>query len=155
MKRGIQLEIPNEWGSHLGEVLEPFKISHFDWYIGGEETYQDIEGGKVEPLFHGEIYGMKGQDLSDILKSNLYYIIFANLKAYPQGVSIKDVLTYEEFLNSQCHLVVLVVDSSYVTIYCKDIVMLNHLYQNAIEKGFENVEYVTNENDTRTRLSVW
>lgn len=155
MKRGIQLEIPNEWGCHLGEVLKPFNISHFDWYIGGEEAYQDTDGGKMEPLFQGVIYGMKGQDLSKILKSNVYYIIFANFKAYPLGESIEDVLTYEEFLNSQCQLVVLVVDSSYVTIYCKDTEILNCLYQNAIEKGFENVEYITNENDTRTRLSVW
>lgn len=37
MNRGVQFEIPNEWGSHLGEELEPFNISQFDWYIGGEE----------------------------------------------------------------------------------------------------------------------
>ncbi|MBD2864033.1 DUF2691 family protein [Paenibacillus oceani] len=155
MKRGIQLEIPNEWGSHLGEVLEPFNISHFDWYIGGEEAYQYTEGDDFKPLFQGEIYGMKGQDLSEILKSTRYYIIFANFKAYPRGESIEDVLTYEEFLKSQCQLVLIVIDSSYLTVYCKDNKMLDDLYLNAIRKGFEKVEYITDENDFRTRLSVW
>ncbi|TMV43302.1 DUF2691 family protein [Paenibacillus mesophilus] len=117
MKRGIQLEIPNEWGSHLGEVLEPFNISHFDWYIGGEEAYQDT--------------------------------------AYPKDESIEDVLTYEEFLKSQCQLVLIVIDSSYLTVYCKDNKMIDDLYLNAIRKGFEKVEYITDENDFRTRLSVW
>ncbi|WP_407944607.1 DUF2691 family protein [Paenibacillus swuensis] len=92
MKRGIQLEIQNEWGNYLGDVLLPFNISQFDWYIGGEEAYQDTGGS--EPLFQGEIYGMKGQDLSEILNSSNYYIIFANFKAFPKGESIEDVLTF-------------------------------------------------------------
>jgi hypothetical protein len=33
--------------------------------------------------------------------------------------------------------------------------MLDDLYLNAITKGFENVEYITEENGFRTRLSVW
>ncbi|MGE7613306.1 DUF2691 family protein [Paenibacillus sp. NPDC101420] len=155
MNRGVQFEIPNEWGSHLGEVLEPFNISQFDWYIGGEEAYQDTGEGKIEPMFHGEIYGMKGQDLSETLKSRVYYIIFANFKAYLKGEIIKDVLTYEEFLNSQCQLVLLLVDSLYVTIYCKDEKIINDLYLNGVRKGYENVEYITDENDFRTSLSVW
>ncbi|MCM3630407.1 DUF2691 family protein [Paenibacillus glycanilyticus] len=156
MKRGIQLEIPNEWGRHLGEVLEPINISNFDWYIGGEEAYQKTGEGEFEPLFQGEIYGMKGQELSEILKSSSeYYIIFANFKAYPQGESIQNVLTYEEFLNSQCQLVLLVFDSSYVALYCKDNNMIDDLYLNATRIGFKNVEYITNENDFRTKLSVW
>lgn len=155
MKRGIQLEIPNEWGTHLGTVLEPFKISHFDWYIGGEEAYQETGEGNFQPMFQGEIYGMKGQDLNDILKSSRYYIIFANFKAYPKGESIEDVPTYEEFLKSQCQLALLVIDSSYVTVYCKDNKLLDELYLNALRNGFEKVEYITNENDFRTRLSVW
>ncbi|WP_407944606.1 DUF2691 family protein [Paenibacillus swuensis] len=52
-------------------------------------------------------------------------------------------------------MVLLVVDSSYVTVYCKDNKILDDLYLNAIDKGFENVEYITDENDFRTRLSVW
>ncbi|MNG14721.1 hypothetical protein D3C84_984960 [compost metagenome] len=98
---------------------------------------------------------MKGQDLSEILKSCRYYVIFANLKAYPKGERIEDVLTYEAFLKSQCHLVLIVIDSSYLTVYCKDSKMLEDLYLNAINKGFEKVEYITDENDFRTRLSVW
>ena len=154
MKRGIQFEVPNEWGSHLGEALKPFNISNFDWYNGGEEAYRLTEG-VMEPLFHGEMYGMKGEDLSEILQSTFSYIIFADFKAYPQGESTKDVLTYEEFLNSQCQLIVLVVDSSYVAVYCKDTEMLNLIYQNAVEKRYEKVKYITNENDTRTKLSAW
>lgn len=155
MKRGIQLQIPNEWGNHLGSVLEPFNINHFDWYIGGEEAYQDTGGGNFDPMFQGEIYGMKGQVLSDILKSGRYYIIFANFKAYPTGTNIGDVLTYEDFLKSQCQLALIVIDSSYVTVYCKDNNMIDDLYMNAIRKGFQKVEYISDENDFRTRLSVW
>ncbi|NUU59907.1 DUF2691 family protein [Paenibacillus agri] len=62
---------------------------------------------------------MNGQDLSKTLKSRVYYIIFANFKAYLKGEIIND------------------------------------LYLNGVRKGYENVEYTTDENDVRTRLSVW
>ncbi|WP_374705839.1 DUF2691 family protein [Paenibacillus sp. J45TS6] len=29
------------------------------------------------------------------------------------------------------------------------------IYQNAVEKRYEKVKYITNENDTRTKLSAW
>lgn len=77
------------------------------------------------------------------------------LKAFPKGKSIEEVLTYEEFLNCQCQFVLLVIDSSYVAVYCKDNETLDDLYLNAVRKGFENVKYITNENDFRTKLSVW
>jgi ribosomal protein S16 len=85
----------------------------------------------------------------------MYYIIFADLKAYPKGKMVSDIGTYEDFLNSDCQLVVLVVDCTYVTIYSKDKEMLEWLYYRAKVNKFENVQYITKENDSRTRLSVW
>lgn len=39
MNRGISFEIPNSYGSHLGEILKPIDITTFSWFIGGEESY--------------------------------------------------------------------------------------------------------------------
>ena len=155
MKRGISFEIPNEYGSFLGDILKPFETASFNWYIGGEESYFVNDGTLGELLLPEEVYGMDGVIFKGIIENNEYYLIFANVKAYPKEKNVIDIKTYEEFLNSDCQLVLLNVDSTYVTIYCKDKDILESLYHNAKLNSYENVQFVTDENDGRTRLSVW
>jgi hypothetical protein len=155
MKRGISFEIPNEYGSFLGEILKPFDMTAFNWYIGGEESYFLHDGTLGEPLFPEEVYGMDGVLLKGILENNEYYVIFANLKAFPKEKNVIDIDTYEGFFNSDCQFVLLVVDSIYVTIYCKDKDILESLYHNAKINGYDDVQFIAEENDGRTRLSVW
>ncbi|HDR7244788.1 TPA: DUF2691 family protein, partial [Bacillus mobilis] len=76
-----------------------------------------------------------------------------DLKAYPKGEVLEEIETYEEFKESKCELVLLVADCTYVTIYAKDQKAIELMYENARNQGFY-VEYVTDENDGRTRLSV-
>lgn len=154
MKRGISLEIPNEYGSILGDILKPFDTTSFNWYIGGEESYFVNDGTLGEPLFPEGVHGMDGVIFKGIIENYEYYLIFANVKAYPKEKSVKDIKTYAEFINSDCQLVLLIVDSTYVTIYCKDKDLIESLYHNAKLIGYENVHFVTDENDARTRLSV-
>ncbi|MFO1443908.1 DUF2691 family protein [Bacillus sp. Bva_UNVM-123] len=155
MKRGICFEIPNKYGSFLGEILKPYEITEFIWRSGGEESYlvEDDELGEL--LFPDEVNWMNGLILKDLLEGNKYYLIFVDLKAYSKGKNPADIESYEDFLNSDCQLVLLVVDSTYVTIYCKDRVKLESLYHNAKIKGFDNIRYITDKNDARTKLSVW
>jgi hypothetical protein len=116
---------------------------------------EDGHLGDRDPLFPEDINVIDGGLLEGTLKSNKYYVIFADLKAYPKDKNISDIDSYEEFLNSDCQLVLLVVDCSYITIYCKDKEKLESIYQNAKIKEFDDVQYITDENDTRTGLSVW
>lgn len=113
------------------------------------------DGQLGEFLFPEEINVLDGTLLKRILEDNQYYLIFADLKAFPKGKNVSDIERYEEFLNSDCQLVLLIVDSTYTTIYCKDKAILGCLFQNAKDLGFNNVEHITDENDGRTRLSVW
>lgn len=155
MKRGISFEIPNKFGSFLGEILRPINISSYNWYIGGEESYFAINGELDEPLFPEMICGMNGEELKKIIENNTYYLIFANLNAFPIGKSATELTTYEEYIESECILSLLVIDSSYVSIYCKDPDLIEDLYKNALNKNFEKLKFVTDENNTRTKLSVW
>ncbi|KZZ85755.1 DUF2691 family protein [Bacillus sp. SJS] len=155
MKRGISFEIPNDYGKYLWDGLMSIDITEFDWTSGGEESYL-VKGDELqEPLFPDEVRGMDGFLLRELLEENKYYLIFVNLQAFPKGESSLRVETYEEFVNSNCQLLLLVVDSIHVEIYCKDNIRLESLYQNAKLRCFNNLQYITDKNDIRTRLSVW
>ncbi|KAB2443906.1 DUF2691 family protein [Bacillus luti] len=153
MKRGIFVEIPNEYDNLLWKVLKPIHISSFDWWVGSEESYMVARGGLDEALFPEEPSVMEGSDLNRLFKDNVYYLIFADLKAYSKGEEAIDIETYEEFKESKCEVAVLVVDAQYIQIYAKEQKAIELMYENAHDLGFY-VEYVTDENDGRTRLSV-
>lgn len=135
-------------------MLKPIDTTVFSWRIGNSESYIVVDDELDEELFSEDKKAIEGAELKKLLENNKYYIIFADLQAYPKD-DFSDIETYEDFIKSQCELVLLVVDSCYVTIYCKNKETIELLYKNATECGFKNVEYITDENDTRTRLSAW
>lgn len=155
MNRGIRFEIPNAYGRFLGEILKPMEVSNFDWFIGEEESYFVVDDTLGDSLFPDMIMGMNGEELQKIIDNNEYYLIFANLKAFPKGTQVTDVITYEDYVKSECQMVLLVIDSTYVSVYCKDLEKVEGLYNHISRQGFESLEYLTDENDTRTILSVW
>lgn len=154
MKRGIFVDIPNKYDNLLWKVLKPIDISSYNWWVGSEESYLVARDGLDEALFPEEPSIVEGSDLKTLFKDNIYYVIFADLKAYSKGEEVVAIETYEEFKESKCELVLLVADCTYVTIYAKDQKAIELMYENARNQGFY-VEYVTDENDGRTRLSVW
>ncbi|MFB5253511.1 DUF2691 family protein [Bacillus mycoides] len=154
MKRGITVDIPNEYDNLLWKVLKPIDITSFDWRVENEESYFILPDGLGPELFSEDNKVMSGLELKKLIKDNIYYLIFADLKAYQKGEVLEEVETYEEFKESKCEVVVLVADGDYIQIYAKNQKAIELMYENALNQGFY-VEYVTDENDGRTRLSVW
>ncbi|HHT7152959.1 hypothetical protein BK718_06990 [Bacillus thuringiensis serovar andalousiensis] len=154
MKRGIFVDIPNEYSNVLWKVLNPIDITEFDWRVRDEESYLIARGELDEALFPEEPSVVEGLALKKLVKDNIYYLIFADLKAYPKGEKTIDIETFEEFKESKCEVVVLVADGEYIQIYAKNQEEIEMMYENAVNQGFY-VEYITDENDGRTRLSVW
>lgn len=154
MKRGITVDILDGYDNLLWKVLKPIDITVFDWRVRDEESYLIARGELDEALFPEEPSVVEGLALKKLVKDNIYYLIFADLKAYPKGEIVIDIETYEEFKESKCEVVVLAVDAQYIQIYAKDQKSIELMYDNAVNQGFY-VEYITDENDGRTRLSVW
>ncbi|MCY7756853.1 DUF2691 family protein [Bacillus inaquosorum] len=97
---------------------------------------------------------VEGAVFANHLKTNQYYTIFVELQAYPFGQAVNLVQTYEEFVDSDCELVLLLADSSYVSIYCKDRNVIEKLFINALKNDSEEVQLITDDNDTRTGLTI-
>jgi hypothetical protein len=151
VKRGISFRTPNEQGSLIYEVMKSVDFSLYNWHIGGDEVYVIDEGEISESLFNQQI--LDGSDLIEIIRNNIYSVIFIELKAFAKNTTITEIASYENFMDSECEIVMLVADCNYVDIYCKDTQLIENLLINAKMHGYENIEYI-DENDTRTSMYV-
>lgn len=61
---------------------------------------------------------------------------------------------YEDFLSSKCQLVLIMYDRQYTELYCKDAQMSRLFFENAVQRGFGEVMYITDENDGRTEVQT-
>jgi len=152
--RGISFELPNDYGSFLKDILQPINVQAFNWHIDNVEAFASRNGSHMNELFPLNREQLTGSELKEVIETEQAYVIFAELRAF-QGPVTSYPETYEEFAESDCQLVLLIVDTIYTTIYCKDQQMLHALYENARSFGFHDLEYLNEQNDSRTRLSVW
>ncbi|TCI33508.1 MULTISPECIES: DUF2691 family protein [unclassified Exiguobacterium] len=153
MRRGVSFKIPNNYGTYLLEILKPIELSRYMWFILGEESYTVRDDELSELLFH-EPTVMDGEAFGDLISQDQHYLIFLNLKAFPAG-PVTDVETYEAFLDSPCEFALLIVDSTFVDIYCKNQRMIESFYDHALSCEFKEVAYLTDANDMRTTLTIW
>ena len=149
--RGVSFEIPNEYGKQLFDILKEVDVSRWEWQIGDGEAYI-IENDPLGKELFGTITNLTGKELMKLISINEYYLIFADLKAYMNVESELKVESYEEFLKSDCQFVLLLVDSSYVTIYSKSKSTIQSLYDQAVAAKYKEIEYITDDNDERTTL---
>ncbi|MGC7870989.1 DUF2691 family protein [Desulfosporosinus sp. SYSU MS00001] len=146
--RGIGFTVSN--GENiLRTIFTGVACEKYWWNITEEEIYDKMD----KPLF-AENY-INGKTFVDTISNQNHHVIFANIKAYPPNTSPTELETYEDFIKSDCQLNLLCVDVIYYEIYSKDDFVIETIRSNASKNGFHNVEYITEENDGRTRFSVW
>ncbi len=152
--KGISFELPNGYGSYLKDIFQPINVLDFDWDITNIEAYASSDSSHVNDLFPPNKEHIQGSKLQEIIETKQAYLIFVELRAF-QGPITSHPKTYKEFMASDCQLILLLADSIYTTIYCKDQQMLHSLYENARNLGFQKLVYLSEQNDSRNRLSVW
>ncbi|MFS0836596.1 DUF2691 family protein [Paenibacillus sp. 1P03SA] len=155
MKRGVSFLLPNLYGTPLADLLSPVDLSAYHWLVDGVESYiieEDTLGG---PLFPNSIETMDGGRFKERIGTGRHYLIFVDIKAFPAGSTVREIKDYGQFTNSGCELALIIVDSVYAALYCKDQELLARLKENADRQGYENIAYITDDNDFRTRLTAF
>ena len=141
---GVSFTIPNEYGKYLSELLEPIPVNEYQWLITNDEIHI-VENSKFtnEFLFREEDRIMAGERLHNAAQNNTYYLIFATLMAFSIDGIVKLIRTYKEFLESDCQIAISVYDCCYVMLWCKNTQLTLKLYNYAITKGWEDVEFIS------------
>jgi hypothetical protein len=143
---GVWFEIPNAYGNYLSDILEPIPFNCYQWAVDDDEIHmlKDNEFTN-EFLFNDEDRIISGEKLYDSSKNNTYYMIFITLRAFRKDGIIKSVSNYKEFLESDCQIILAVFDCSEVMFWCKDSQLVSKMFNYALSKGYENVNYISEE----------
>ncbi|MED2706607.1 DUF2691 family protein [Bacillus toyonensis] len=155
MNRGISFEIPTKKysGKSLADILHPIPCDIYKWHIGYEEIHIDGNAGSCEPFF-GDNETIDGNELKRLVNGETYLAIFAELKAFPKNAIVSEIATYNDFVSSECEIIVLMYDCYYIEIYCKDTKLIENICDYVKQQGYTDIEY-KDENDPRTGMYVW
>ena len=125
---GLDIEVKNGYNNYLKIILNGIEFSNYEWEI----IYEDfmLPANQEVKIFDSNI--MDGDLFYNCIASNSYYMIFADIKAYPAGCERDDIETFEDFINSNCEIVLICTDCTFIEFYCKDRDVLDKVYQNCI-----------------------
>ena len=149
MTRGVFFKLTNQFDTILLDILSCVDVENYCWYNVRSEN-QVWDKTRKERFLKSDYYS--GTALSECI-SNEHYAMFAKLQAYFIDGAFKDIDNYDDFKNSDCQIMLLLYDCDYVEIYAKDKNVIDSFYRNALELECEEAEYITDENDSRTRMS--
>lgn len=156
---GLDIKVKNGYNNYLYKIFNGIDLSNYLWEINTDEIYYDEDGQKKEQLFGTDIIG--GKEFVKYISKNSYYIIFADIKAYPfnnensLGNEHVKINTLDDFLNSNCQIVLLCTDCTFIEFYCKDRDILDKVYNNCIGDDFEKTEYKSVAEVSKRVLIAW
>jgi len=144
MKIGLKIEIPNEYGSYLKEIFESVDLTYYEWeVIFADIFYKEDDTIQQKSFFPSNL--LDGDTFKGIISQESYYLIFLDLLAYPINVNRTRIKMFEDFIESECQLVFVLYDCSYVSIYCKDEKTLEAIYYNCKDFNCDSMNYISME----------
>ena len=150
---GLAIRVKNEPGDFLNKIFHGIDFTKYIWEINEDDFIYSSNNKDMKRLFDGNI--ISGEEFLKCISRDNYYMIFADIKAYPAGSTPVNIDTYKDYLESNCQIILLCADSTFVDFYSKDSDILNRVRKNCIDNRFERVTIITEDNDSRTRMSVW
>jgi len=138
---GIELEINGISTDVIRKLFNKINIDLYDFIIYENEIIkknENVDNVNAKNIFYNNIN---------------YSIIFLNLQLYCKPDKIKTIITYDDFINSNCRLILLITDNRYLEIYFNDDFIKEKIISNLEKNGFNYTEK-TIYNDGRTIMSV-
>jgi len=147
MEIGIKFQIPNKWGNLIEDILCGIELTEYIWKISEDEVYIEDNTENYGFLFPQNEDIFRGEEFIKIISFPSYYTVSANIQAYINKDNIFDIKTYYDFKESNCQIIILIVDNIFVSIYVKTNKILERIKANALLKKYEQIEYIMYDND--------
>ncbi len=140
----LDITVKNKYSNYLFRILEGIDLSKYEWEIITDDTLYFENRLLKQGIFNNNRI-LTGDELLSCISRENYYMIFVDIKAYLVGKEGVKVQTFDEFLKSNCILVFICTDSSFIEVYCKDKEVLEKIRNNCIGDDFEKVDYLDDE----------
>lgn len=150
---GLDIKVKNRYSNYLYKIFEGIDLLNYVWEINTDDFLYYDGGDLKQNIFGSDI--LNGEELLKCISRDSYYMIFVDIKAYPLGSDRIDIRIFEDFLKSNCEIVLLCTDSTFIELYSKDRDVLDRIYHNCKGIDFENVEYVSAEDVSERNFIAW
>ena len=138
----------SSFDSILSDLLNGISVEEYNWLIMDCNICR-----RPETVFlnYDGIY--TGKEFKKLLKElETCYIININMQAAHKVIdAVKD---YDDYLNSECKLVILICDVAYNEIYCKSSELCETIRSNCLKLDYSKFEVIDDDNDGRTVFRV-
>jgi hypothetical protein len=125
----IQIKMKNDYNNFIGKIFLGVDLSTYFWNIEYEEIIPE------STLSIGLLYP---KEFLNLFFSQEYYVVFLDMKAFNKVEEICHIETLDQFISSECQLMVLCYDSIYCEIYSKNPDVISSIKTNCInERGLE------------------
>lgn len=149
--QGIVFSIEVEIGQQLYDLLDGIIDSSWYWSVGpGESYYSGLESRFLE----NDIV-LDGQSFIKHIGKGEQYLIFIDIKAFPNSEDIVEINNYKEFMKSSCILTLLVVDSDQVLVFSKENQIISLLYERAKSLGHKKIRLLNDTEVVNSGFSIW
>lgn len=118
MVNGLRCDIPNEWGRYLFDILKGIDIHKYNWHVDNDEVIICSKDNEYKSLFDST--SLRGEELYDRICNEKYYVIFLELTGQYGTSNIPQIETYNDFVEGNCEIFLVVTDCSYLEVYCKN-----------------------------------
>ncbi|MFD0770085.1 DUF2691 family protein [Bacillus sp. CGMCC 1.60114] len=157
-KVGVYFEVPRgKYNLQIENILELFiKMVNYNWHIDEndvlvktnndwDDDYRFLDNKEFET----------GSKLKEELKGiEYFYPIFLNLRAYPHEIPILEIKntpvhTIQEFLNSKCSLMFVIIDCYEIAIFVKNIGDFPNIQQEILSQGYVDFRFIDKSENWR------
>ncbi len=149
MIRGISFTIIQHKNA-LKKILNCIDVKKYYWYNikSQSETWKGNDG---DILFTESSY--TGEEFLQCISQD-HFIFFLKLQSYLKKSTYINIVTYKDFESSDCQLLLLINDASFIEIYAKDTNLINRIYNYALQNDFKEIQFITDNNDKRRTMNV-
>jgi hypothetical protein len=149
---GLDIMVKNSTDNYLYKIFSGIDLTKYIWEISSDEILYSENGVDYQKLFDKSL--ISGDEFIKCISKESYYMIFSDIKAYPVGSKLTNITTYEDYLKSDCEIILLCADVKFIDFYSKSNEILKKVYKNCINNKFEQVTTITENNNSRTKISV-
>ena len=132
--------------SILNTLLTNINVEDFNRLILESEVYKKADSVDYDGKYTGKEFKKALKDL------DACYIVRINIQASKKVIdAVKD---YEDYMNSECELAILVTDVAYNEIYCKSSELCDIIKNNCLKLDYSQFDVTNDDNDYRTGFQV-